>query len=77
MSRRMLCAMQAKGCGRIINIAGAVATQPIASGPNYGAAKAAMLPMTVSLASAGRLRRLRQQRQPRYGPDIGGRGVAG
>jgi len=48
--RRLLPAMQAKGWGRIINIASAAGTQPIAFGPDYGAAKAAMLNMTVSLA---------------------------
>ncbi|PJG46113.1 short-chain dehydrogenase [Sphingobium sp. LB126] len=52
MIRRLLPAMQAKGWGRIINIASAAATQPIAFGPDYGAAKAAMLNMTVSLAKA-------------------------
>lgn len=50
--RRLLPAMQAKGWGRIINIASAAATQPIAMGPDYGAAKAAMLNMTVSLAKS-------------------------
>lgn len=50
--RRLLPAMQAKGWGRIINIASAAATQPIAFGPDYGAAKAAMLNMTVSLAKS-------------------------
>ncbi|ATI80744.1 SDR family NAD(P)-dependent oxidoreductase [Sphingobium yanoikuyae] len=48
--RRLVPAMQARGWGRIINIASAAATQPIALGPDYGAAKAAMLNMTVSLA---------------------------
>lgn len=52
MVRRLLPAMQAKGWGRIINIASAAATQPIPFGPDYGAAKAAMLNMTVSLAKA-------------------------
>ena len=50
MVRRLLPAMQASGWGRIINIASAAATQPIPFGPDYGAAKAAMLNMTVSLA---------------------------
>lgn len=50
MVRRLLPAMQAGGWGRVINIASAAATQPIAFGPDYGAAKAAMLNMTVSLA---------------------------
>ncbi|WP_313808465.1 SDR family NAD(P)-dependent oxidoreductase [Sphingobium sp.] len=48
--RRLLPAMQARGWGRIINIASAAGVQPIALGPDYGAAKAAMLNMTVSLA---------------------------
>ncbi|AEG51161.1 3-oxoacyl-(acyl-carrier-protein) reductase [Sphingobium chlorophenolicum L-1] len=52
MIRRLLPAMQAKGWGRVINVASAAATQPIAFGPDYGAAKAAMLNMTVSLAKA-------------------------
>lgn len=52
MVRRLLPAMQAKGWGRIINVASAAATQPISLGPDYGAAKAAMLNMTVSLAKA-------------------------
>jgi NAD(P)-dependent dehydrogenase (short-subunit alcohol dehydrogenase family) len=52
MIRRLLPAMRAKGWGRILNIASAAATQPIAFGPDYGAAKGAMLNMTVSLAKA-------------------------
>lgn len=52
MVRRLLPAMQQAGWGRIINIASAAGTQPIALGPDYGAAKAAMLNMTVSLAKA-------------------------
>ncbi|MEJ0045209.1 MAG: SDR family oxidoreductase [Rhodospirillales bacterium] len=52
MIRRLLPHMQANGWGRIINIASAAATQPIAYGPDYGAAKAAMLNMTVSLAKS-------------------------
>ena len=52
MIRRLLPAMQAKGWGRIVNIASAAGTQPIAFGPDYGAAKAAMLNMTVSLAKS-------------------------
>lgn len=52
MVRHLLPGMQARGWGRIINIASAAATQPIAFGPDYGAAKAAMLNMTVSLAKA-------------------------
>lgn len=50
--RRLLPGMQARGWGRIINVASAAATQPIAMGPDYGAAKAAMLNMTVSLAKS-------------------------
>lgn len=52
MIRRLLPHMQVKGWGRIINIVSAAATQPIAFGPDYGAAKAAMLNMTVSLAKS-------------------------
>ena len=52
MIRRLLPSMKAKGWGRIINIASAAATQPIPYGPDYGAAKAAMLNMTVSLTKA-------------------------
>ena len=52
MVRRLLPAMKAKGWGRIINIASAAGTQPIAFGPDYGDAKAAMLNMTVSLAKS-------------------------
>lgn len=52
MIRRLLPAMQAKGWGRIINVASAAGTQPIPFGPDYGAAKAAMLNMTVSLAKS-------------------------
>lgn len=52
MIRRLLPGMQARGWGRIINVASAAATQPIALGPDYGAAKAAMLNMTVSLAKS-------------------------
>lgn len=50
--RRLLPAMRDSGWGRIINIASAAGTQPIALGPDYGAAKGAMLNMTVSLAKA-------------------------
>ncbi|GGC02894.1 3-oxoacyl-ACP reductase [Novosphingobium endophyticum] len=50
--RRLLPGMKATGWGRIINIASAAGTQPIAFGPDYGAAKGAMLNMTVSLAKA-------------------------
>jgi 3-oxoacyl-[acyl-carrier protein] reductase len=47
---RLLPGMQERGWGRIIQIASAAATLPITRGPDYGAAKAAMLNMTVSLA---------------------------
>lgn len=50
--RRLLPAMQAQGWGRIINITSAAGTSPMALGPDYGAAKAAMLNMTVSLSKA-------------------------
>jgi len=52
MIRRMLPAMKAKGWGRIINIASAAGTQPIAFGPDYGAAKGAVLNMTSSLTKS-------------------------
>ena len=52
MIRRLLPGMKAKGWGRIFNIASAAGVQPIAFGPDYGAAKAAMLNMTVSLAKS-------------------------
>ena len=52
MIRRLLPGMQAKGWGRIINIASAAGSQPIAYGPDYGAAKGATLNMTVSLAKS-------------------------
>jgi NAD(P)-dependent dehydrogenase (short-subunit alcohol dehydrogenase family) len=44
--------MKARGWGRIVNIASAAATQPIEFGPDYGAAKAAMINMSVSLAKS-------------------------
>lgn len=50
MIRRLLPAMKASGWGRIVNIASAAGTQPIAQGPDYGAAKGATLNMTASLA---------------------------
>jgi len=50
MINRLLPAMQARGWGRVINVASAAGTQPIAFGPDYGAAKAAMINMTQSLA---------------------------
>ncbi|ATE63908.1 SDR family NAD(P)-dependent oxidoreductase [Rhizorhabdus dicambivorans] len=52
MIRALLPAMKGRGWGRVINIASAAATQPIAFGPDYGAAKAAMINMSVSLAKA-------------------------
>lgn len=52
MIRPLLPAMKAKGWGRIVNIASAAAAQPIAFGPDYAAAKAAMINMSVSLAKA-------------------------
>lgn len=52
MIRRLLPAMKANGWGRVINIASAAGTQPLAFGPDYGAAKGAMLNMTVSLAKS-------------------------
>jgi len=52
MIRRLLPAMKDKGWGRIINVASAAGSQPIPLGPDYGAAKAAMLNMTVSLAKS-------------------------
>jgi 3-oxoacyl-[acyl-carrier protein] reductase len=50
--RRLLPGMRQRRWGRIINIASAAGTQPIALGPDYGAAKGAMINMTVSLAKA-------------------------
>lgn len=52
MVRRLLPGMKARGWGRVINIASAAGTQPIPFGPDYGAAKAAMINMTSSLAKA-------------------------
>jgi len=52
MIRRLLPGMKAKGWGRVINIASAAGTQPIPFGPDYGAAKGAMLNMTSSLAKS-------------------------
>lgn len=52
MINRLLPAMRSRGWGRIINIASAAATQPLAFGPDYGAAKGAMVNMTCSLAKA-------------------------
>lgn len=52
LTRRLLPRMQASGWGRIINIASTAGSSPIPIGPDYGAAKAAMLNMTVSLSRA-------------------------
>ena len=52
MIQRLLPGMRQRGWGRIINIASAAATQPIAFGPDYGAAKAAVINLTSSLAKA-------------------------
>lgn len=49
MIRRFLPGMKSRGWGRIIQIASAAATQPIATGPDYGCAKAAMVNLTASL----------------------------
>jgi 3-oxoacyl-[acyl-carrier protein] reductase len=52
MIRLFVPGMKAQGFGRVIQIASAAASQPIAYGPDYGAAKAAMINMTVSLAKS-------------------------
>ena len=52
MIRRLVPGMIAQNFGRVIQIASAAATQPIAFGPDYGAAKGAMLNLTVSLAKS-------------------------
>jgi NAD(P)-dependent dehydrogenase (short-subunit alcohol dehydrogenase family) len=44
--------MRAAGWGRVIQVSSAVAVQPIATGPDYAAAKAAMNNLTVSLAGS-------------------------
>ncbi len=44
--------MKERGWGRVINIGTAVATQPFAQIPDYSAAKAGMLNMTISLSKA-------------------------
>lgn len=44
--------MKQRGWGRVINIGTAVATQPFAQIPDYSAAKAGMLNMTISLSKA-------------------------
>lgn len=48
--RRFAPGMKERGWGRIIQVASAAATLPTTMGPDYGAAKAAMVNMTVSLA---------------------------
>jgi 3-oxoacyl-[acyl-carrier protein] reductase len=48
--RELVPPMKAAGWGRVIQVASTVATQPLSMGPDYGAAKAAMLNSTVSLA---------------------------
>lgn len=50
MIRRLVPGMKARGWGRVINIASAAATQPLPFGPDYGAAKGAVLNLTCSLA---------------------------
>jgi 3-oxoacyl-[acyl-carrier protein] reductase len=50
--RELVPGMQRSGWGRIIQVASGVATQPFPIGPDYGAAKAAMVNATVSLAKA-------------------------
>ncbi len=52
MIRRFVPGMKQRGWGRVIQIASAAATQPIPFGPDYGAAKAAMVNLTVSLAKS-------------------------
>ncbi len=52
MIRRFLPAMRAAGWGRVIQVASVVASQPLASGPDYGCAKAAVANLSVSLARA-------------------------
>jgi len=44
--------MKQRGWGRVIQIASAAATQPVPMGPDYGAAKGAMVNLTVSLAKS-------------------------
>jgi len=52
MIRRFLPTMLAQGWGRIINVASAGGMQPTLTGPNYVAAKGAMLNITSSLAKS-------------------------
>ncbi|WP_080423486.1 SDR family NAD(P)-dependent oxidoreductase [Burkholderia ubonensis] len=44
--------MQQRGWGRVINVASVAGTRPLAIGPEYAAAKAAVRSLTVSLAQA-------------------------
>jgi 3-oxoacyl-[acyl-carrier protein] reductase len=48
--RELVPGMKASGWGRIVQISSGVATQPFPIGPDYGAAKAALINATVSLA---------------------------
>lgn len=50
--RELVPDMKRSGWGRIIQVASGVATQPFPIGPDYAAAKAAMVNATVSLAKA-------------------------
>lgn len=52
ITSRLLPDMQAAGWGRIINISSLAALMPPPRRPDYGAAKAAMIAMTASLAKA-------------------------
>lgn len=47
--RHLVPGMKKKGWGRVINVSSVVATQPFPMGPDYGAAKAALVNATVSL----------------------------
>lgn len=52
MIHRLLPGMKERRWGRIINMLSTAATQPIAYGPDYGAAKAGLSNLNVSLAKA-------------------------
>lgn len=52
VTSRLLPGMRASGWGRIVNISSMAALMPPAGRPDYGAAKAAMLALTASLAKA-------------------------
>lgn len=52
MIRRFVPGMKERGWGRVIQVASAAATQPLAYGPDYGAAKGAIVNLTVSLAKS-------------------------